>query len=53
MAGMYKRSMMTYSSPWAKFKGAKHNGTPIFGDIIGSVFKSIYDEKLIFGGCKI
>ena len=53
MAGMYKRSMMTYSSPWAIFKGTKHNGTPIFGDIIISVFISIYDQKLIVGGCKI
>ena len=51
---MYRRSMMIYISPEAKFKGTKHNGrihrygTSIFSDIIVSVSKSIYDENQIF-----
>ena len=46
--------MMTYSSPYSKFKGTKPNGcihrygTSIFGDIIVSVSKSINDEEQIF-----
>ena len=50
---MYRRSMMIYSSPKAKFKGTKPNGrihsygASIFGDIIVNVFKSINEEKQI------
>ena len=39
MTGMYRRSMMIYSSPQAKFKGVKSSGrmhtygASIFGDI--------------------
>ena len=53
MAGMYIRSTMIYSSPWAKFKGTKPNGrihrygASIFGDIIINVPKSINEEKQI------
>ena len=42
---MYRRSMMIYSSPYAKLKGTEHNGrihmygTYIFGEIIVSVSK--------------
>ena len=51
MTGMYRRSMMIYSSPYAKFKGTESNGrihwcgTSIFGDIIINVSKSINEEK--------
>ena len=44
---------MIYSSPYAKFKGTKHNrrihryGTSLFGNIIVNVSKLIYDEKQI------
>ena len=54
MTGMYRRSMMIYSSPSAKFKGTKPNdrihryGASIFGDIIVNVSKSINEEKQIF-----
>ena len=54
MTGMYKRSMMIYSSLYAKFKGTKSNGcihrygASIFGDIIIDVSKSINEEKQIF-----
>ena len=50
---MYIRSMVIYNSLLAKLKGTKHNGrihryeTSIFGDIIVSVSKSIYEEKQI------
>ena len=45
ITGMYRRSMMIYSSPKAKFKGTKSNGlihgygASIFGDIIIYVSK--------------
>ena len=51
MTEMYRRSMMIYSSPQAKFKGTKSNGrihwyeVSIFGDIIINVSKSINEEK--------
>ena len=51
---MYRRSMMIYSSPQAKFKGTKPNGhihrygASIFGDIIINVSKLINREKQIF-----
>ena len=51
MTGMYRRFMMIYSSPHAKFKGTKSNGrihrygASIFGDIIINVSKSINEEK--------
>ena len=47
MAGMYRRSMMIYSSLQAKFKGTRSNGRIhrygafIFGDIIINVSKPI------------
>ena len=47
MAGMYRRSMMIYNSPKAKFQGTKSNGrihrygASIFGDIIINVSKSV------------
>ena len=49
MTGMYRRSMMIYSSPKAKFKETKSNGrihrygASIFGDII-NVSKSLNEE---------
>ena len=48
---MYRRSMLIYSSPYAKFKGTKSNGrihrygASIFGDIIINVSKLITEEK--------
>ena len=54
MTGMYRRSMMIYSSLEANFKGTKPNGrihrygAYIFGDIIINVSKSINKEKQIF-----
>ena len=51
---MYRRSMMIYSSLYAKFKGTKSNGrihrygASMFGDIIINVSKSIKKEKQIF-----
>ena len=53
MTGMYRRSMMSYNSPWAKFKGTKPNGrirrygASNIGDIIIDVSKSINEEKKI------
>ena len=54
MTGMYRRSMMIYSSLYAKFKGTKPSGrihrygASIFGDIIINISKSINKEKQIF-----
>ena len=54
MTGMYRQSMMIYSSPQAKFKGTKSHGrihrygASIFGDIIINVSKSSNEEKYIF-----
>ena len=48
---MYRRSMLSYSSPWAKCKETKPNGrirwygASIFGDIIINVSKSINEVK--------
>ena len=55
---MYGRSMMIYSSPWAKFKGTKSNGrihryeASIFGDIIIDVSVSTFIYKCIQVQCK-